>query len=215
MDEKRRPLQLSPREHQLIKFAADGLTDAAIAHRLGISEATVGTYWGRVRIKIGPYNRTELVSIYLRAQQEEALNELREQNALLLKGIQEAARTASDAESLYQGLIDNAPDAIVIVSESGTIVRANRAAEELFRYDVGEMSGLALVSLIPERFREVHQEHRKEYVSDPRRRKMGEHLETPALCKDGTETRVQAALSAMPSPNGLLVTCVLRLASET
>ena len=46
--------QLSPRELQLIEYATQGLTDTAIALKLGISEATVGTYWGRVRIKIGP-----------------------------------------------------------------------------------------------------------------------------------------------------------------
>src|SRR5262245_36101632 len=52
--ERRRTIELSERERQLIELAAEGHTDASIANELGISEATVSTYWGRVRIKIGP-----------------------------------------------------------------------------------------------------------------------------------------------------------------
>ena len=59
-------IELSPREQQLITMAGEGLTDTAIANRLGISEATVNTYWGRIRVKLGPHNRTELVAIALR-----------------------------------------------------------------------------------------------------------------------------------------------------
>jgi len=210
MQESRQPLQLSPREHQLVQFASEGLTDTAIAHRLGISEATVGTYWGRVRIKIGPFNRTELVSIYLRAHQEQALEALREENAQLLARLKEAASSGESESGLFEDLMDNAPDAIILVSEAGILNRANRSAHELFGYSPGEMRGLSLVSLIPERLRTVHQEHRAAYVSDPRKRSMGEHLETPALRRDGTEILVRAALSAMNTPSGLIVTCVVR-----
>ena len=45
----------------MLLLAAQGLTDQGIAHRLEISLATVGTYWGRIRIKIGPLSRTGLV----------------------------------------------------------------------------------------------------------------------------------------------------------
>jgi len=201
------PLKLSPREHQLVKFASEGLTDTAIAYRLGISEATVSTYWGRVRIKIGPFNRTELVSVYLRAVQEEALDAVREENA---KVIDQLRTSASEQSALHQALIENAPDAIVIVSEEGVITSANKMAHELFGYAEGGLNGLPLINLIPQRLREVHQVHRREYVEDPRRRTMGEHLATPALRQDGTEFLVRAALSAISSSSGLLVTCVLR-----
>ena len=210
----RHPLQLSPRELQLIESASQGLTDTAIAHRLGISEATVGTYWGRVRIKIGPFNRTELVSIFLRARQEEALEAVRQENEQVVAELRKAASQKDASESLYQELIEHAPDSIVIVTETGTISSANRAAHEMFGYDFGEMNGIPLVNLIPERLREVHQVHRQEYVSDPRRRAMGEHLHTPALRKDGVEIIVRASLSAISTPTGLLVTCALRPAGD-
>lgn len=202
---------LSPRELQLIQFAAQGLTDTAISLRLGISEATVGTYWGRVRIKIGPYNRTELVSIFLRAQQEEALNELREKNAALLAQLQAAS---SPGSPLTDEIIQNAPDAMILVTAEGILTSANLAAHELFGYFPSEMAGLNLLALIPGRFRDRHREHRDEYVRNPRRRAMGEHLETPALRKDGTEFRVRAALSAITVEDGLLITCILREAKD-
>lgn len=207
----RRPLQLSPRELQLIKFASEGLTDTAIAHRLGISEATVSTYWGRVRIKIGPFNRTELVSVYLRSQQEVALEVVRRENA---KVIEQLRATASEQAALHQALIENAPDAIVIVSDAGVVTSANKMAHELFGYEEGGMSDLPLINLIPERLREVHQRHRQEYVDDPRRRTMGEHLATPAMRKDGSEMLVRAALSAIATSSGMLITCVLRSAES-
>ena len=68
---------LSPRERQLLEMAKNGLTDAAIANELGISLATVSTYWGRVRIKYGPLGRTEIVARYLRALMNRANAELR------------------------------------------------------------------------------------------------------------------------------------------
>ncbi|MGV3617438.1 MAG: PAS domain S-box protein [Fimbriimonas sp.] len=210
MERPRQIPSLSTRERQLVEFAAQGFTDTAIALKLEISEATVGTYWGRVRTKMGPYNRTELVSMYLRSQQEAALSELREENAKLIADLQDVATAASEEGSLYLGIIENAPDAILLVAEDGTIRGANLAARELFGYETAEIVGASLLMLMPERFRERHREHREEYVRDPRRRAMGEHLETPALRKDGTEFFVRATLSAMPTPSGLLVTCVLR-----
>src|ERR1019366_3923382 len=120
-------LQLSEREQQLIKLASKGQTDTAIAHRLGISEATVGTYWGRIRIKLGPYSRTELVSIVLKAEQERALSALRNENANIVRELQSAAEEARGEGNFYQMLIDNAPDAMLLVTESGILASANSA----------------------------------------------------------------------------------------
>lgn len=214
MSQSRKAPELSPREQELIQLASEGLTDTAIAYRLGISEATVGTYWGRVRIKIGPYNRTELVSLYLRAKQEEALEQIQIENAQVVAALREAAAADSGQAALYRSLIEHAPDAIFIVSDNGTITEANQAAHELFGYEPSEMNGLALIELVPVRLREVHQEHRADYVNNPKRRTMGEHLQTPAVRKNGEEFQVRAALSAIPSTSGLVVTCVVRPAEE-
>ncbi len=76
MDERRPHPNLSKREQQLIALASEGLTDTAIAHRLGISEPTVKSYWQRVRGKLGPYNRTQLVANALKEESALAVGEL-------------------------------------------------------------------------------------------------------------------------------------------
>jgi PAS domain S-box-containing protein len=209
-----RPIpKLSPREQQLLKFASEGLTDTAIAHRLGISEATVGTYWGRVRIKLGPYSRTELVSHVLRAESEAAVEALRRENEHLVQELR--ARGASGDVSLYHDILENAPDAMILVTETGRIDYANVAARELFGYEKDELQGGSVDGLIPPRFRAKHAEHREEYVRDPQRRQMGLHLETPALHKDGTEFPIRAALSAIATPSGMVVMSVIRPIKES
>jgi len=200
--------ELSPREEQLLKYAAEGMTDTAIANKLGISEATVGTYWGRVRIKLGPYSRTELVAIMLRAERESAVEALRRENDHLVQQLR--AQSGTLGAAFYRDLLEQAPDAMLVVTEDGKIEYANEAANELFGYSKDGLSGKDLLSLIPQRFRDRHVEHREAYVQDPARRQMGEHLETPAIKKDGTEFPIRASLSAIQTPDGLTVMCVVR-----
>jgi len=204
---------LSGREKALLSLAGQGLTDQAIAHRLGISVATVGTSWGRVRVKMGPFNRTELVSIHIRHEAQGLIDQLRTENHRLLEQLQERASTAEmlgQSLELFQGLVETAPDAILVVDEAGFIQLANEQAEVLFGYDDQELRGMSVENLLPERYRHPHLQNRADYAASPVRRTMGEHLATFALRKDGSEFRMATALSASRSSRGLLVTCIIR-----
>jgi two-component system, NarL family, response regulator NreC len=53
--------RLTPRERQVLHLAAEGLGNAAIAGRLGISVRTAETHRARVRVKLGLRSQTELV----------------------------------------------------------------------------------------------------------------------------------------------------------
>lgn len=198
---------LSPRERQIMELAAAGFTDAGIAHKLGISEATVNTYWGRIRSKLGPFSRTELVAVSLREQHEAALTDLK---ARYEAEITQAKNTERSSEALFREVLRNAPDAVLLVTEEGRIVFANELAARAFGYTPGEMTGIDLLRLIPERFRDAHSLHRKSFVANPEKRRMGEHLGTLALRKDGTEFAIAASLSATRTTNGTLITCVFR-----
>ena len=52
---------LTPRERQVLHLAAEGLANAAIAERLGISARTAETHRARVLHKLGLRNQTDLV----------------------------------------------------------------------------------------------------------------------------------------------------------
>ncbi len=209
----RRTTHLSEREQQILDMAAQGLTDQAIANKLGISLATVGTYWGRVRIKLGPYNRTELVANYLRSQAAEALGHLRKENEQLVIELNQHAKAERELHStlnLIQTIIDTAPDAILVVDETGTIKICNQEAEHTFGYLRAELAGLKVSALVPPAFRAGHDVHRTEYLNAPENRRMGEHLHTLAVRKDGTEFPIAATLNAATTPVGTLVTCIVR-----
>jgi len=213
MREERKSPPLSEREQQLLKFAGEGYTDTAIANSLGISEATVGTYWGRIRIKMGPYSRTELVGIAVRAEAEATLNVLRADNERLAEQLRARADTNENPEPYFQ-LLQDAPDAVIVVNDEGKINFANTSACEVFGYTVDQLLGQHISFLVPERLREQHREHVEDYLYRPAKRKMGEHLDTLARRQDGTEFPIAAALSVTHVDGKEMVICIVRDVSE-
>jgi PAS domain S-box-containing protein len=210
--DRRRKIELSDREKQLIQLAAEGHTDSSIANQLGISEATVSTYWGRVRIKVGPYSRPELVATILREQLDEVISDLKEQNKQLIDELQKSTgKEWGDPEAnYYRDLVQQAPDAILIVKEDGTIESVNNEAAQLFGYEPSELEGQILLTLIPERYRMIHGQHREEYMENPIKRKMAEHSVSLGLHKSGREFPIAASLAPVESASGIRVMCIVR-----
>jgi two-component system sensor histidine kinase DevS len=107
----------------------------------------------------------------------------------------EPSLTRTIGDELFWGVVDAAPDAIVMIDRSGSIVLANRQAELLFGYPRSEIVGQPLEVLVPERFRHRHLEHRAQYEHAPRTRPMGTGLPLVGRRKDGSEFRVEISLS--------------------
>jgi len=117
-------------------------------------------------------------------------------------------------ERRAEDLLEAAPDAMVVVDETGRIVLVNAQTERLFAYRREEVLGQHVEVLIPHRFRERHQAHRITFFSEPRVRPMGASLQLFALRKDGTEFPVEISLSPIETPDGVLVTSAIRDVSE-
>jgi diguanylate cyclase (GGDEF)-like protein/PAS domain S-box-containing protein len=114
------------------------------------------------------------------------------------------------SEERFRGLVESAPDAMVIVGKDGKITLVNSQTEKLFGYNRTELIGQPVETLIPQRFRGDHVTHRGGYVGAPRRRAMGEGRELFGRRTDGSEFAIEISLSPLQVGDEVTVTSVIR-----
>src|SRR4029077_10978428 len=106
------------------------------------------------------------------------------------------------SEQKFRGLLEAAPDAIIIVNHQGQIALVNAQAEKMFGYRRDELLNQSVEIVIPEFFRGNQQVHR----SGP--------TELFGLRKDGTEFPVEISLSPLEAEEGSSTSSVIRDITE-
>jgi PAS domain S-box-containing protein len=113
--------------------------------------------------------------------------------------------------TLFQNLVDFAPDALLLVDLDGRIVFANSMAEKLFGFSNEDLTGSSIERLVPQRLRPAHVEHRSNYLDDRRTREMGTNTsELKATRRDGTEVPVEIRLSTITVEGQSLIAAAVR-----
>ena len=115
---------------------------------------------------------------------------------------------------LAQSALDAAPDALLIVDESGVVQFANRQVSALFGYEHAETIGKPIEQLLPQRFRSHHVGHRDRYIAAAHTRPMGLGLDLFAQRRDGSEFPVEISLSPIEGKGGRLVAAAIRDVTE-
>jgi diguanylate cyclase (GGDEF)-like protein/PAS domain S-box-containing protein len=130
-----------------------------------------------------------------------------------LRGFSEISHDLSErkeSEAKYRGLLEAAPDAMVVVNQGGEIVLLNFQAEKQFGYRRDELVGQNVKNIIPEGFAERLIADSLRSAADALAQQIGTGIELSGQRRDGSEFPIEIMLSPLESAEGILVTAAIR-----
>ena len=122
----------------------------------------------------------------------------------------DAEKQLAQMEGRYRGLLEAAPDAMVVVNDGGEIVLLNVQAEKQFGYSRDELLGQKVKNIIPEGFAERLIADGTRSAAEALAQQIGTGIELVARRKDGSEFPIEIMLSPLESAEGTLVTAAIR-----
>ena len=118
--------------------------------------------------------------------------------------------TRDVAEVRYRGLMEAAPDGMVVVNQDGEIVLLNARAQKQFGYSRDELLGQKVTNIIPEGFAERLIADETRTAAEALAQQIGTGIELYGRRKDGSEFPIEIMLSPLESAEGILVTAAIR-----
>jgi PAS domain S-box-containing protein len=134
-----------------------------------------------------------------------------------LRGFSEFSHDLSESiesEAKYRGLLEAAPDAMVVVDQAGEIVLLNLQAEKQFGYYRDELVGQQVKSIIPEGFAERLIADGIRTSAEALTQQLATGIELSGRRKDGSEFPIEIMLSPLENTEGILVTAAIRDITE-
>jgi len=124
--------------------------------------------------------------------------------------VKEAEKHLARMEARYRGLLEAAPDAMVVVNQDGEIILLNLQAEKQFGYRRDELLGQKVTNIIPAGFAERLLADGLRSPADALAQQIGTGIELVGRRKDGAEFPIEIMLSPLESAEGILVTAAIR-----
>nr|WP_321227958.1 PAS domain S-box protein [uncultured Psychroserpens sp.] len=106
---------------------------------------------------------------------------------------------------LFKSIFQSSVEGILVINDSGVIIKANPASEQMFGYNKQELINKTVEDLIPNKFKKNHESHRAKYSKKPKSRRMGQDLDLWGLKKDGSQFPLEISLSPTKIDNKKLV----------
>jgi PAS domain S-box-containing protein len=123
---------------------------------------------------------------------------------------EEEIKHLAQMEARYRGLMEAAPDGMVVVNQGGEIVLLNARAESQFGYRRDELLGQKVTNIIPEGFAERLIADGTRTAAEALAQQIGTGIELNGRRKDGTEFPIEIMLSPLENDEGILVTAAIR-----
>jgi PAS domain S-box-containing protein len=111
-----------------------------------------------------------------------------------------ASQAVTTSEKRYRQLTEATMDAIVVIDAAGKIVLFNPAAECMFGYSAAEVLGAPAELLIPDEFRDLHDEGVARYVATRLQDLLGQPQEFQGRRRNGSEFPAEIVLSVLTQP---------------
>ncbi|HSF75953.1 MAG TPA: PAS domain S-box protein, partial [Microcoleus sp.] len=141
--------------------------------------------------------------------------ELQKLNATLENLVTERTEAIQQSQARFAGILEIANDAIISVDRTQQITLFNQGAEKIFGYKTEEVLGQPLSLLLPEQFRNAHQQHIQQFAqSSGRARRMAERGEIFGRRQDGTQFPAEASISRLEIGDETIFTVILRDISD-
>ncbi|MGD1824449.1 Two-component sensor histidine kinase [Chromobacterium violaceum] len=125
-----------------------------------------------------------------------------------LRGYAKITRDLSHRKQLenrFCQVVQESPNAMIMINGAGSIILSNRLAEAMFGYPGDELLGMSIEKLMPERFRGRHGHLRQGFLRQPEARPMGVGRDLYGLRKDGCEFPIEIGLNPIETEAGPMV----------
>jgi len=119
-----------------------------------------------------------------------------------------------ESEAKARSILETTVDAIITIDPRGIVQSFNKTAENLFQYTATEVIGKNVKMLMPEPYKQEHDDYIDRYVNTGERKIIGKGREVSGRRKDGSTFPMYLAVSEVKLPGHHIFTGIVRDITE-